>query len=241
MMNLDPDQPDFDTKMLDYLSQFPLDDIDNEYIARNTMGRSRVAPNEIAGVRKIRQLKILITSMMADEIRNGEKGTGFGRYCYYGCHCLPDKHHNEYLTFGKPVDNIDKQCKQMGVCYKCLQHKYPESQCLPENTNYKFALDQEKKTIDCSLNKNECRRDVCECDKQFAQNVAKYEFEWNEEFHIKVSFIRVLHTGDPVEQSFKNTFSELDSVEMQVAKFNRTRFRRSYSNHLRSANLNAEL
>ena len=186
MINLDPDQPDFDTKMLDYLSQFPLDDIDNEYIARNTMGRSRVAPNEIAGVRKIRQLKILITSMMADEIRNGEKGTGFGRYCYYGCHCLPDKHHNEYLTFGKPVDNIDKQCKQMGVCYKCLQHKYPESQCLPENTNYKFALDQEKKTIDCSLNKNECRRDVCECDKQFAQNVAKYEFEWNEEYHIKV-------------------------------------------------------
>ena len=92
---LDPDQPDFDTKMLDYLSQFPLDDVDNEYIARNTMGRSRVAPNEIAGVRKIRQLKILITSMMADEIRNGEKGTGFGRYCYYGCHCLPDKHHNE--------------------------------------------------------------------------------------------------------------------------------------------------
>ena len=62
MMHLDPDQPDFDTKMLDYLSQFPLDDIDNEYIARNTMGRSRVAPNEIAGVRKIRQLKILITS-----------------------------------------------------------------------------------------------------------------------------------------------------------------------------------
>ena len=157
---LDPDQPDFDTKMLDYLSQFPLDDVDNEYIARNTMGRSRVAPNEIAGVRKIRQLKILITSMMADEIRNGEKGTGFGRYCYYGCHCLPDKHHNEYLTFGKPVDNIDKQCKQMGVCYKCLQHKYPESQCLPENTNYKFALDPEKKTIDCSLNKNECRRNV---------------------------------------------------------------------------------
>ena len=114
-----------------------------------------------------------------------EKGSGFGRYCYYGCHCLPDKHHNEYLTFGKPVDNIDKQCKQMGVCYKCLQHKYPAGKCQPENTNYKFTLDTVKRTIDCSMNRNTCRRDVCECDKDFAIGAAKHEHEWKEEYHIK--------------------------------------------------------
>ena len=35
------------------------------------------------------------------------------------------------------------------------------------------------------MNRHPCKRDVCECDKQFAVNVAKYEHEWKEEYHIK--------------------------------------------------------
>lgn len=54
-------------------------------------------------------------------------GSGFGLYCYYGCHCLTDDDHinEEYgLVGGKPIDNIDKTCQQMGTCYRCLQDKY---------------------------------------------------------------------------------------------------------------------
>ena len=87
--------------MLEYLSQFPLDDIDNEYIALNTIGRSRVAPNEIAGVRKIRQLKILITSMMADEIKNGERKQGSTN----GTFLVNFQWSSKLQVFGRPLSD----------------------------------------------------------------------------------------------------------------------------------------
>ena len=52
-------------------------------------------------------------------------------------------------------------------------------------TNYAFRVNENTKEIDCSMNRHPCKRDVCECDKQFAVNVAKYEHEWKEEYHIK--------------------------------------------------------
>ena len=51
--------------------------------------------------RKFRQLKIIVLWL--------QKEQRFGRYCYYGCHCLPEGSH--YLganTYGEPVDNIDR-------------------------------------------------------------------------------------------------------------------------------------
>merc|ERR1712193_500020 len=30
-----------------------------------------------------------------------------------------------------------------------------------------------------------CKRDVCECDRQFAVNVSMYQHSWNEQLHIK--------------------------------------------------------
>ena len=34
-------------------------------------------------------------------------GTGFGRYCFYGCHCLPDHEHaSKSKPFGKPKEKF---------------------------------------------------------------------------------------------------------------------------------------
>ena len=121
-------------------------------------------------------------------ISESQQGTGFGRYCYYGCHCLPDKDHAEHKVFGKPVDNIDNTCREFGTCYKCLNYKY-HNQCIPERTQYKFRIRISRKTglreISCKGNPvNTCERDTCECDKYFSTTVAKYEKEWKESYHI---------------------------------------------------------
>ena len=67
-------------------------------------------------------------SLLRDDIKDPEKnphiagGSGFGRYCFYGCHCLPDEEHaRESPPIGIPIDNIDRTCKQMGSCYQCLK------------------------------------------------------------------------------------------------------------------------
>ena len=64
-------------------------------------------------IRKFRNLKILVLWL--------QKEQKFGRYCYYGCYCLPEGSHNIAAGgYGTPVDNIDKACFDFKKCYKCL-------------------------------------------------------------------------------------------------------------------------
>merc|ERR1712176_923576 len=52
-------------------------------------------------LRAVKQIKTMVIAMMNPKvIEEGMKdgsivqgGTGFGRYCFYGCHCLPDHEH----------------------------------------------------------------------------------------------------------------------------------------------------
>ena len=158
MFNLSGDNAgeEYDRMLVKYLSRFPMDEDDQALtmLAKDRLGRNKVPPSEMIQVRKIRQLKVFIISQMDKKIQTASEGTGFGRYCYYGCHCLPDKHHNEYKTFGKPVDEIDQQCKQMGICYSCLKYKYGEGKCQPEDTSYAFKVNDNTKEIDCSMNRS---------------------------------------------------------------------------------------
>ena len=48
------------------------------------------------------------------------------------------------------------------------------SQCDPETTRYRFSFNSDG-TIDCSQNRDPCKRDVCMCDKDFAEGVAQYD------------------------------------------------------------------
>ena len=52
-------------------------------------------------IRKFRNLKILVLWL--------QKEQKFGRYCFYGCYCLPEGSHNIAAGgYGKPLDKIDE-------------------------------------------------------------------------------------------------------------------------------------
>lgn len=199
--NFDPSKPGYEHEVIRYVSQFggavtndpdfftssTADDLDIRGLqleaARPASAVSRPDPT-----RMLRQLKLMVVGMMDPAISEAATGTGFGRYCYYGCHCLPDKDHSEHKVYGKPVDNIDNTCRDFGTCYKCIAYKY-SNQCVPERTPYKFRIRIKKATgerqISCAMNpENTCERDTCECDKFFSTTVAKYEHEWIQEYHI---------------------------------------------------------
>ena len=63
------------------------------------MGVDRIETEE--QVRKFRQLKIIVLWL--------QKSKQFGRFCYYGCYCLPEGSHNIAAGgYGRPKDEIDR-------------------------------------------------------------------------------------------------------------------------------------
>ena len=76
--------------------------------------------------RKFRNLKVLVLWLqIADQ---------FGRYCYYGCYCLPEGSHNIAAGgYGKPIDNIDRACFDFKQCYRCLIDEHKDGDGMPKN------------------------------------------------------------------------------------------------------------
>ena len=63
------------------------------------MGVDRIETDE--QVRKFRHLKIIVLWL--------QKSKQFGKYCYYGCYCLPEGSHNIAAGgYGRPKDEIDR-------------------------------------------------------------------------------------------------------------------------------------
>lgn len=147
--------------------------------------------------RKFRNLKILVLWL--------QKEQKFGRYCFYGCYCLPEGSHNIAAGgYGKPLDGIDKACFDFKQCYKCLIDEHEvnqpdktwadQDQCKGENIGYRADLiinPDGTKSIECQNKAGECRRNICECDKALAQKLAIEEDNWNVDLHeIKGNFKR---------------------------------------------------
>lgn len=191
---MDPDDPSYTMKTKALLGLLGIDieedpyfDVDGE-MPLDTLR----SDNGQVDLRQLKQLKVLVASQMSEELKERAQitGTGFGLYCYYGCHCLTDGDHvseEHGLVGGQTIDDIDSTCKQMGVCYRCLRNKYQDengnSQCDPETTRYRFSFNSDG-TIDCSQNRDPCKRDVCMCDKDFAEGVAQYDSQWTPENHV---------------------------------------------------------
>lgn len=161
-----------------------IDEIELE-IARNSPFMRRETDIEM---RKFRNLKVLVLWLQKEKL--------FGRYCYYGCHCLPEGSHNiAQGGYGKPHDNIDASCRRFGQCYKCLVDEHKDDGldingadgCIGEEIGYRYDLMHDnatgKNSIECTNKIGSCRRNICECDKQLAENLALYEDQWNEQFH----------------------------------------------------------
>jgi len=157
------------------------------------VGDRNVGPPSPIQERKFRNLKVLVLWLqIADQ---------FGRYCYYGCYCLPEGSHNIAAGgYGQPIDNIDRACFDFKQCYKCLIDEHADGEGLPrnpksetydgkckgENLGYKFDLfirPNGNKVIKCKDKPGSCKRNICECDKKLAEQLGFHETEWDESKH----------------------------------------------------------
>lgn len=137
----------------------------------------------VTPAKKFRHLKLMILWLQKPSI-----GQEFGRYCYYGCHCLPEGNHNlNGGGYGVPVDNIDRSCKNFFQCYECA--KMEDKTCQGDKVKYKYALVTDhvtgERSIECMNEPGTCSQNICLCDKRWAENLARHEDEFQTKYHIK--------------------------------------------------------
>ena len=148
--------------------------------------------NRLSFLRRLRDLKSMILHLQPEH--------RFGRYCYYGCWCLPDPAHSlETPGKGPAVDPVDASCKRQNHCYECAKIDHPDhpKSCAPDVTSYKFRLYHDpsdptnhwKNSIECTDEPSErmkpkhfvrysCSRSLCECDKKLAEDLRAEFYEW---------------------------------------------------------------
>lgn len=174
-------------QLLDILNDLAGGELDElEQAILSFMGVDRIVNDD--QLRKFRQLKIAVLWL--------QKEQKFGRYCYYGCYCLPEGSHNIASGgYGKPLDEIDQACADFKQCYKCLIDEHGSTRvCKGEEVGYRFDLiinSDGTKDIKCTNKVNSCRYNVCQCDKALAKKLAQHEDKWDETLHsVKGGFKR---------------------------------------------------
>jgi len=128
--------------------------------------------------RKFKHLKLIILWL--------QKQQEFGRYCYYGCHCLPEgRHELGAKNWGVPVDPIDRTCKNFYHCYECA--KMRDQECSGDRVKYKYKLKIDKTTgekdIACLNPEGSCPRNICECDKRWSKQLSAVQDEFDPKYH----------------------------------------------------------
>ena len=108
----------------------------------------------------------------------------------YGCHCWT-KAGTEHIGYkGKPLDGIDRACRALKSCHACIEIDH--SNCDPITTKYRARVQKNTMgiTITCTntlnhkkTNNGQCKHDLCECDKRFAEAVAESWDEWDQKNH----------------------------------------------------------
>lgn len=168
------ENPDDLQKIIDTIT-FGYDD-EIEQAIQSFTGIDREIATELE-LRKFRHLK-----MMVLWLQNEPK---FGKYCYYGCYCLPEGSHEIARGgYGKPLDKIDQACFDFKQCYRCLldEHKDEEKSCVGEDFGYKMELTfdaDNKKILKCTNKKGSCRYNICQCDKALAEKLGEHQDDWD--------------------------------------------------------------
>ena len=96
--------------------------------------------------------------------------------------------------YGQPLDNIDRACFDFKQCYHCLKEQdhlgnipTESGKCIGEEVEYAYNLNVDdqtgEKSIECTNRPGTCARNICECDKKLAEQLSKYESEWDESLH----------------------------------------------------------
>jgi hypothetical protein len=87
----------------------------------------------------------------------------------YGCHCFP-RDSRAVGGAGKAQDDYDQVCLVLARCHKCIELDYGNDLSASWDADigkYKFESNADG-SIDCSVNAEEHKRDLCECDAAFA-------------------------------------------------------------------------
>jgi hypothetical protein len=167
------------------------DDLGQMMLQMESALRLRSASNESsdaeAEIRRFKNLKAMTMTLQPVNV------TVFGRYCYYGCWCLPNGQHNLASGYGVPVDVIDAVCKEFALCYKCIDIDFG-GQCNPEARAYRWGriLDGSGIPIDIVCKDNHeigpthrCKRYTCECDRVLAVGLMHVHWYWNVSHHAR--------------------------------------------------------
>lgn len=142
---------------------------------------------ETSNLKRFKNLKAMVMSMQPPEVM------AFGRYCYYGCWCLPNGQHNLAAGYGQPVDPIDEVCKEFSLCYKCLDMDFAGT-CDPEKRSYRWGKirDEDNNVVDVECKDDvtkgvvhRCKRYTCECDKVLAVGLGQTHMYHNDSHHAR--------------------------------------------------------
>lgn len=120
--------------------------------------------------------------------------TNFNRHDFedrikkYGCHCFPGsnndadpKRRHAAIGNGQAVDAIDSVCKTLSKCHKCVDIRFPGEIDVNDGRYDPYGGNKKRlDNFDCSKNKNPARRALCECDVEFARNLAPV---WDDTSH----------------------------------------------------------
>lgn len=111
---------------------------------------------------------------LADLLDHYAPGVDASQYLSYGCNChLLDNRPLASAGHGAAVDPIDQACKNYKDCQRCVQMD-DGADCNVENKDwsYDFGISRNSDEAECDNPVKSCRRHLCECDKQFAQEIA---------------------------------------------------------------------
>lgn len=166
------------------------------YRNANGFGTGNGTDNGLIQLRKFRQLKTMILFL--------QEAPEFGKYCYYGCWCFIDGSDNLQTGYGPPRDNIDEACMDFSKCYRCLAMDYPDFE---ETLRYNFEMlehDDGSKSVECNDPSGTMKRNLCECDRELAMQLAEHENEWSVQYSEQQSdFDRKKQCFTPLNQKYE--------------------------------------
>lgn len=133
-------------------------------------------------IQRFLQLKYSIVFLQKNKNKN------IGRYCFYGCWCLPQGSANLGVGTGPPIDDIDRSCREFATCYNCLYNSEIGRGCnekQPQRYTIKGRMDPTTKTryLMCMDPPGSCKRMRCECDRSLAEKLREFESQWNVQNH----------------------------------------------------------
>ena len=68
-----------------------------------------------------------------------------GKYCFYGCWCLPNGVGDIGAGQGQPVDNIDRSCREYSTCYQCMYNQQVGGSCKEDSQEQYIISGQQEK------------------------------------------------------------------------------------------------